>query len=225
MSDFLNSVTFGGRNIANVATAFPVPVGSDVSLSSLLSSKMSSTDCDLLKPLTPGVQGVNSIISQAVVLRGVAPSFTHNTQQNRETQTSLQAEGMKLFETCSSAKEMLDLYFRNSSPGSLQTCWSVNQACITKPPFPNIFAPHVTDNGVIVEGYARPPGCSVLQSSLMSSMNTSTATCDMLLSLTKWARKVNIQRYHSFLEGGVELDSFKEALEVLETLSQRYETP
>ena len=47
----------------------------------------------------------------------------------------------------------------------------------------------------------------------------------MLLSLIQWAKKVNINKHHLFLESGTEAETFKEMLEDLICLSERYENP
>lgn len=223
MSSFVESVAFGGRRIASLSSSFPLPLEETVTLSSLLSSRLHRNRTGLLQSITPEVSNNPSVISQSAVIRGIPTSLAHNSEKNVCTQTHSQLEN--LFEVCSSTKEIVRSFLENLHPSTSPQCWNVNQACMVRPPFPNIFAPKVTVDGLIVEGYTRPKNGRVNQTSVLSRVETNSGIASLLLSLVQWAKKVDISKHHVFLESGTEVESFKGILEELTSLSERYENP
>lgn len=223
MSSFVDSVAFGQRKIASLSSTFPLPVEETVPLASLLGSRLHRNGRELLQSITPGVSNSSFLISQSAVIRGIPASLTHNPQRNVQTQNPLQHENP--FEVCSAPNEIVQTFLQNLHPETSAMCWNVNQACMVKPPFPNIFAPRVTSDGFVVEGYARPESGRVNQTSVLSRIETNSGIANMLSSLIQWAKKVNINKHHLFLESGTEVETFKEMLEELTNLSQRYENP
>lgn len=223
MSSFVDSVAFGQRKIASLSSTFPLPVEETVPLASLLGSRLHRNGRELLQSITPGVSNSSFLISQSAVIRGIPSSLTHNPQRNVQTQNPLQHENP--FEVCSAPNEIVQTFLQNLHPETSAMCWNVNQACMVKPPFPNIFAPRVTSDGFVVEGYARPESGRVNQTSVLSRVETNSGIANMLSSLIQWAKKVNINKHHLFLESGTEVETFKEMLEELTNLSQRYEYP
>jgi len=225
MNDLVAMVTAGGRTVASAATTFPVPLGKNISISDLLSGEQLARK-QILTSLTPNIGQNSTLISNAAVLRGVQPSLAQSSVPGHlYIENSLREKSRGPRDHCDSMNELLRAYFQNVYPGAAHECWSVNQGCMTKPPFPNIFSPCVTGKGFVIEGFSRPHGTNIPQVSALSSLSTCTGIRDMLNSLSSWARKVNIQKYHSFLEAGTEIASFEEAIESIETLAQRYETP
>lgn len=223
MSSFIDGVAFGGRKIASLSSTFPLPVEETVPLASLLGSRLRRSGQELLQSVTPGVSNSSSLISQSAVIRGIPASLTHNPQRNVQTQNPLQHENP--FEVCSDTNEMVQTFLQNLHPQTSPLCWNVNRACMVKPPYPNIFASRVTSDGFVTEGYARPEGNRVNQTSVLSRVETNSGIASMLLSLIQWAKKVNINKHHLFLETGTEAETFKEMLEDLTCLSERYENP
>lgn len=223
MSSFANSVAFGGRKLASLDTTFPLSIEETVPLASLLGSKLHSNGQEFLQSVTPGVSNSSFIISQAAVIRGIPASLTHNPPRNVQTQNPSQHKNP--FEDCSAANEIVQMFLQNLHPNTLPMCWNVNRACMVKPPFPNIFAPRVTSEGLVIEGYARRKGSRVNQTSVLSRVKTNSGIASMLMSLIQWAKKVNISKHHLFLESGTEAETFKEMLEDLTNLSERYENP
>lgn len=223
MSSFVDSVAFGERKIASLSLTFPLPVEETVPLASLLGSRLHRNGRELLQSLTPGVSNDSSLISQSAVIRGIPASMAHNPERNVCTQTLLQHESP--FEVCSSTDEIVRTFLENLHPNTSPLCWNVNQACMVKPPFPNIFASKVTSDGFAMEGYTRPKNSRVNQISVLSRVETNSDIAGMLLSLVQWAKQVNISKHHVFLESGTEVESFQGMLEELTSLSQRYENP
>ena len=223
MSSFIDSVAFGGRKIASLSTTFPLPVEETVPLASLLGSRLHRSGQELLQSVTPGVSNSSCLISQSAVIRGIPASLTHNPKRNVQTQNPSLHENP--FEVCSATNEMIQTFLQNLHPQTSPLCWNVNQACMVKPPFPNIFASRVTNDGFVVDGYARPECRRVNQTSVLSRVESNPGIADMLLSLIQWAKKVNINKHHLFLESGTEAETFKEMLEGLTCLSERYENP
>ncbi|XP_068755236.1 protein misato homolog 1-like [Montipora capricornis] len=223
MNSFVESVAFGERTVASLSSTFPLPVEETSSLSSLFHSRLNKNGKELLQSLTPGMSSNCSVISQSAVVRGIPTSLVCTSSRNIRAQTSLQNDSS--FEACSSASEIVHAFLRNLNPNASSSCWNVNQACIVKPPFPNIFAPKVTADGFVMEGYTRPKSCGVNLTSVLSCLETNSGISDMLLSLVHWAKKVDIRKHHVFLESGTEVESFNGILEELSSLSQRYKNP
>lgn len=178
----------------------------------------------LLQLLTLGMSSNCSVISQSAVVRGIPTSLVYTSSRNIRAQTSLQNDSCS-FEACSSASEIVHAFLRNLNPNASSSCWNVNQACIVKPPFPNIFAPKVTADGFVMEGYTRRKSCGVNLTSVLSCLETNSGISDMLLSLVHWAKKVDIRKHDVFLESGIEVESFIGIREELSSLSQRYKNP
>ena len=223
MSSFVNSVAFGERKIASLSSTFPLPVEETVPLTSLLGSRLNRNGRELLQSLTPCISNSFSLISQSAVIRGIPASLTHNPPRSIQSQNPVQHENP--FEICSAANEIVQTFLQNLHPDTQPTCWNVNQACMVKPPFPNIFTSRVTHNGLVVEGYVRPENRRVNQTSVLSRVETNSDIANMLMSLIQWAKRVNITKHHLFMESGTEVETFKEMLEDLASLSQRYENP
>ena len=221
MSSFVDSIAFGERKIASVSSTFPLPVEETIPLTSLLGSSLHRNGRELLQSLTPGVSNDSSLISQSAVIRGIPASLAHNPERNICAQTPLQHENP--FAVCSSTSEIVRTFLGNLHPNTSPSCWNVNQACIVKPPYPNIFTPKVTTDGFVVEGYTRPKNGRVNQTSVLSRVDTNSGIAGMLFSLVQWAKKVDISKHHVFLESGTEVEIFKGLLEELTSLSQRYE--
>ena len=216
MSSFVDSVAFGERKIASLSSTFPLPLEETMTLSTLLGSRLHRYGRELLQSITPGVSNSSLVISQSAVTRGIPASLAL-------TQTPLQHESP--FKVCSSISEIVRTFLENLHPNTSPLCWNVNQACMVRPPFPNIFAPRIAADGFVVDGYTRPKNGRVNQTSVLSRVETNSGIAGMLLSLVQWAKKVDISKRHAFLESGIEVESFKEMLEELTSLSQRYENP
>lgn len=222
MNSFVNSVGFGERKIASLSSTFPLPVEDTVPLTSLLGSRLNGNGTELLQSITPGIAHSSSLISQSAVIRGIPASLTHTPQRNIQSQNSVLHENP--FEVCSTANEIVQTFLQTLHPQTQPVCWNVSQACMVKPPFPNIFGARVTHDGLVVDGYARPESVRVNQTSVLSRLETNSGIASMLLSLIQWAKRVNISKHHLFLESGTEEETFKEMLEELTSLSQRYVT-
>lgn len=223
MNSFVNSVAFGERKIASLSLTFPLPIEDAIPLSSLLGSTLSRNRTEFLQSVTPGISHSSSLISQSVVIRGIPASLTHTPQQNIQSQDSVLHENP--FEVCTTASEMVQTFLQNLHPQTQPVCWNVNQTCMVKPPFPNIFGSRVTNDGLVVDGYTRPESVRVSQTSVLSRLEANSGIASMLLSLIQWAKRVNISKHYLFLESGTEEETFKEMLEDLTSLSQRYVNP
>ena len=221
MSSFIDSVAHGERKIASLSSSFPLPVDENNSLASFLGSRLQSYGRELLQCISPGVSNSSSLISQSAVVRGIPVTHAYNPEKNISTQTSLQSKNP--LEACASANEIVRTFLENVHPNTSPLCWNVNQACMVKPPFPNIFAPKVNSYGFSVEGYVRPENTRVNQTNVLSRLETNSSIGSMLLSLVQWAKKANISKHHVFLESGIEVESFNGLQEELSSLSQRYE--
>lgn len=222
MNSFVDSVAFGERTLASLSATFPLPLEETSSLPLLFQSELDRRRRELLQSLTPGVSNDCFVISQSAVIRGIPASLTSNPLKSIQAQFP---QNNNPFRACSSTKEQLQAFLKNLYPNTSSSCWSVEQACMVKPPFPNIFDPKITAGGFPVEGYARNKNHSVNQTSVMSSLETNSSITDLLLSLVRWAKKVDIRKHHVFLESGTEVESFNGMLEELTSLSQKYNNP
>ena len=222
MNSFVDSVAFGERTLASLSSTFPLPLEETSSLPLLFQSELDKCGKELLQSLTPGVSNDCFVISQSAVIRGIPSSLVSNPVKDIQTQTP---RNNNAFRACSSTKELLHTFLKNLNPNTSASCWSVEQACMVKPPFPNIFDPKITVSGFPVEGYARNKNHGVNQTSVLSSLETNSGITDLLLSLVRWAKKADIRKHHVFLECGTEFESFNGTLEELTRLSQQYNNP
>ena len=223
MSDLVDMVTAGGRTVANMATAMPVPCGGTVTLYDLFNDKQ-RVKKPFLSAITPNLGRDSRIISNAAILR-YDSSLPLSRSQSSTHQINLSPRARSPRDFHNTARDVLTVYFQNLYPEGNHSCWSVGQACMTKSPFPNIFASSVTQQGSVIEGYSRTCKSGVPQISVLSNLNTCTGIENVLNSLRSWSQKVNIQKYNSFLEAGTEFSTFEESLESISSLAQRYEIP
>ena len=220
MDDITSCLTFGGRKVISGSTSFPLPIGNNHRLGTLLHSAMNSKDTKLLVPLTPNVNQVTNLMSQVAVLRdGNSP-----IPQNKEVSQPLK-KPKSLIDGCQSKLEMLNVFSQACNPLSVCANWVSDQECMVTPPFPGIFTPAVSHNGFVQEGFQRDPNSIVEHVSVLSSLGTSKSIGDMLCSISNWAKKVDIKKHNSFIESGVEYETFMNVLVDLESQAHNYENP
>ncbi|XP_031567453.1 protein misato homolog 1-like [Actinia tenebrosa] len=220
MDDITKCLTFGGRKLTSASTSFPLPIGYDHQLGALLDSAFYSKDSKLLLPLTPNVEQVTNLMSQVSIFRGGSPSIPQNAKVAQPSK-----KFKSLMDGCQSNLEILNIFSQACNPSGACSNWVSDQACKVEPPFPGIFTPSVSKNGFVQEGFQRDHNCIVEQVSVLSSLGMSKSIGNMLYSITNWAKKVDIKKHNSFIESGLEYETFMNVLVDLESHAHNYENP
>ncbi len=58
---------------------------------------------------------------------------------------------------------------------------------------------------------------------VMTSLQCTQSVGDLLTKLHDYSSRLNIAKFHKYLEAGLEADEFKETLDSLKTLAENYE--
>lgn len=219
MNNLIDSLTFGDRKITSASCSFPLPLGANKPLQSVLNSTLHSKESCLLTPLTPNISQVNQPLSQVAVLRGAYATLAN--QNSGQLQQPMK-KPKTLIDSCQSSLEMLNAFSQAMNPYCVNTNWSVNQACRITPPYPNFFGPSVTSAGTVEEGYIRGDKETIKDVNMLACLGTSTGVGEMIQSLVKWSKKVDIRKHNCFIDSGIEYSEFLEVLESLETVANNY---
>ncbi|XP_030832931.1 protein misato homolog 1 [Strongylocentrotus purpuratus] len=198
-----------GRKIASLHTSFPLSFHSSSTLADTLGGSL--LPC---QPLTPHLgQETVAPFAQSVVLRG-----TPQDRIKRPPQKDLNP-----YHKCYDEEEMLRNYLLSNYQRTLSSGRCVKQPCKTLAPFPHLFGPEVNRDGFLAdEDRKKEQGVESIPA--MTSLQSSPAVKHLLKSLLTEARKLDIHKFHGYLEEGLEEDEFKEHLQDLEQLMPCYLT-
>nr|XP_054754974.1 protein misato homolog 1-like [Lytechinus pictus] len=198
-----------GRKIGSLHTNFPLSFHSSSTLADTLGGSM--LPC---QPLMPHFgQEIIAPFSQSVVLRG-----TPLDRVKRPPQPDL-----NLYHQCYDEEEMLRNYLLSNYPRTLSSGRCVQQPCKTTAPFPHLFNAEVNRDGFLFDE-ERKKEQGVESIPLMTSLQSSPAVKNLLSCLLTEARKLDIHKFHGYLEEGLEEDEYKEHLNDLEQLIPCYLT-
>ncbi|XP_014775446.1 protein misato homolog 1 [Octopus bimaculoides] len=210
MKDVSHSFNSLSRKVAALCSTIPFPLGED---SSLIESLMQMGDQVPWTPISPYVNTETKPWMTSTILRGIPGSMTKSD--------NISAEFAPLLSQCNTRDDVLKLYLSETMPSSLNAGCSVSSQCHLASSFPHIFTPNITSQGFI-STMLRPPLQVVSTVPVMSSLQSTKDSGEMVGMLYEEAKKVNLKRFHRFLAAGLEEDEFKECLNELANLSENY---
>ncbi|XP_072050730.1 protein misato homolog 1-like [Amphiura filiformis] len=200
-----------GRKIGSLQSSLPFPF----QLGNTLASEFNSLDGNVpWRSLTPYTHNPSAVpFAQSVVLRGI-PKDKLVVPGKHPTNN---------LELCKTGSEMLSLYLSGQYPRSLNSALCVYQASKTVAPYPHIFNENVRHEGYL-SNETRSQTLGVSSVPMMTSLQSSPTTGHLLAELVKQSQRLDIRKFHGYVEGGLEPDEFKETMDNLQAMSECYTT-
>nr|KAF6397368.1 misato mitochondrial distribution and morphology regulator 1 [Rousettus aegyptiacus] len=150
--------------------------------------------------------------AQSVVLRGL----------DRACHTSQHAPGRPLpspLHACSTGEEVLALYLQQQQPRARSSAHLLLAPCKVAPPYPRLFS-RLRQQGLVPD--AAPTGPAVDSIPVLGALCSSSSWNRTLGDLAQELSTLDLRRWASFLDAGVERDDFQELLQELHGLAQCY---
>lgn len=211
ISQLCEMLSVGGKKIGTLCSSLPFPL---LERQSIVSRLNEIQDTSIFKPLAPDIGNFSCLspYSQFVVCRG----FPSNKLKDAVPQPQ------NPFEVGKSVDEMMKMMISNLYPSTVSSLLTVSQAALTSSPYPHIFSPLVSSSGLIGDK-PRPEDEAVKSIPLVTSLQSSPATRNLLNKLSSEAKKIDLRRYHGYFESNMEADEYQEILDNLDSLNQRYD--
>ncbi|XP_023569347.1 protein misato homolog 1 [Octodon degus] len=203
-------LSFSGKKVVTAEAIIPFPWVPGQSLPDTLVQLGRST------PWTPlsacGDPSGKCCFAQSVVLRGV----------DKASHTSQLPPGTPLpspLHACLTGEEVLAQYLQQQQPRVISSSHLLLAPCRVVPPYPYFFS-SFHQQGVI-------PGCPLRDTAVQSipvfgALRSSSSLHQTLRSLAKELTQLDLRRWASFLDAGVEQDDVEELLQELHSLAQCY---
>uniref|UniRef100_A0A8C6CZB4 Protein misato homolog 1 n=1 Tax=Moschus moschiferus TaxID=68415 RepID=A0A8C6CZB4_MOSMO len=210
LADMLN---FSGKKVVTAGATIPFPLVPSQSLPDTLMQLREAT------PWTPlsacGDPSGTCCFAQSVVLRGL----------DRARHTSQLTPGTPLpspLHTCTSGEEVLAQYLQQQQPGARSSSHLLLTPCKVVPPYPYLFSSSLSQHGLVLDS---PPTGTVVESiPVLGALCSSSSLNRALGDLAKDLSKLDLRRWASFMDAGVEQDDLQETLQELRSLAQCYES-
>uniref|UniRef100_A0A8C5L2G3 Misato 1, mitochondrial distribution and morphology regulator n=1 Tax=Jaculus jaculus TaxID=51337 RepID=A0A8C5L2G3_JACJA len=203
MAQLADMLSFSGRKVVTADAIIPFPLVPGQSLPDTL---LQLGDTIPWTPLSAcGDPAGTQCFAQSVVLRGI----------DRTCHTSSLTPGAPLPSTlhaCASGKEVLAQYLEQQQPRVTSSSHLLLTPCMVAPPYPNLFSSF------------RQPGMGMMKITVQNipvfgALRSSSSMFRTLRSLAEELSRLDLRRWASFLDAGVEQDDKEELLQELHSLS------
>ncbi|XP_057582051.1 protein misato homolog 1 [Hippopotamus amphibius kiboko] len=209
LADMLN---FSGKKVVAAEATIPFPLGPSRSLPDTLMQLGEAT------PWTPlsacGDPPGTRCFAQSVVLRGL----------DRACHTSQLTPGTPLpspLHACTTGEEVLAQYLQQQRPSVRSSSHLLLTPCKVVPPYPHLFSSSLSQHGLVLDG--PPTGAAVESIPTLGALCSSSALNRALGDVAKDLAKLDLRRWASFMDAGVEQDDLEETLQELCSLAQCYQ--
>ncbi|EHA99573.1 misato-like protein 1 [Heterocephalus glaber] len=204
-------LTYSGKKVVTAEALIPFPWLPAQSLPDALIQLGGTT------PWTPlsacGDPSGTRCFAQSVVLRGV----------DKASHTSLLPPGTplpSLLHACTTGEEVLAQYLREQQPRVASSSHLLLTPCRVAPPYPPFFSSSFGQQGVA-------PGCPLRGTAeqsipVLGALRSSSSLHQTLGALAKELEQLDLRRWASFLDTGVEQGDVEELLQELHSLAQCY---
>ncbi|XP_052493592.1 protein misato homolog 1 [Budorcas taxicolor] len=210
LADMLN---FSGKKVVTAGATIPFPLVPSQSLPDALMQLGEAT------PWTPlsacGDPSGTCCFAQSVVLRGL----------DRAHHTSQLTPGTPLpspLHACTTGEEVLAQYLQQQQPRVRSSSHLLLTPCKVVPPYPSLFSSSLSQHGSVLDGL--PTGTAVESIPVLGALCSSSSLNRALGDLAKDLSKLDLRRWASFMDAGVEQDDLEETLQELRSLAQCYES-
>ncbi|XP_077989542.1 protein misato homolog 1-like [Glandiceps talaboti] len=215
ISTITDTLAAMGRKAAALSVSSPVPLSDNSSLADMFSNYIDVFPWQSVTPYCSQASPFNSF-AQTVALRGI-PKDLLKSPSSEEHMVDNQLQ------TCNSVDDMLKMYLTAVFSTTLNSGVCVDEPCKTVTPFPHIFHPKVGGSG-LVRSTNRPSKVVVESVPMMTALQSTSCMQNLLNSLYKEGKKLNIKKFHQYLDSGLEVDDYTESLCNLQELSECYQS-
>ncbi|XP_045838977.1 protein misato homolog 1 isoform X4 [Meles meles] len=208
LADLLN---FSGKKVVTAAATIPFPLVPGQSLPDALVQLGGPT---AWTPLSACRDPCGTrFFAQSVVLRGL----------DGACHTSRLAPGTPLpspLHACGTGEDVLAQYLQQQEPRVRSSAHLLLAPCKVAPPYPRLFSPSLSQHGLVLDG--SPPGAAVESIPVLGALCSSSTLSRTLGDLARDLSTLDVRRWASFLDAGVEQADVEEALEALGSLARCY---
>nr|XP_048310919.1 protein misato homolog 1 [Myodes glareolus] len=207
MAHLADLLSFSGKKVVTAEAVIPFPLDPDQSLPDILGQLGGAI------PWTPlsacGDSAGRRCFAQSVVLRGI----------DRTSHTSKLNPGTPLpsaLHACASGEEVLAQYLQQQHPRVLSSSHLLLTPCRVAPPYPHLFS-SFSHKGLALDGAA------VQSIPVFGALRSSSSLYHTLGDLAEELARLDLRRWASFMDAGVEQDDMEELLQDLHSLAQCYQ--
>ncbi|KAL4828398.1 hypothetical protein H8958_011965 [Nasalis larvatus] len=211
MVHLADMLSFCGKKVVTAGATIPFPLAPGQSLPDSLMQFGGAT------PWTPlsacGEPSGTRCFAQSVVLRGIDRAC-HTSQLTPGTPppSSLHA--------CTTGEEVLAQYLQQQQPRVMSSSHLLLTPCRVAPPYPHLFS-SCSPQGMVLDG--SPKGAAVESIPVFGALCSSSSLHQTLEALARDLTKLDLRRWASFMDAGVEHDDVAELLQELQSLAQCYQ--
>uniref|UniRef100_A0A2K6T3G4 Protein misato homolog 1 n=1 Tax=Saimiri boliviensis boliviensis TaxID=39432 RepID=A0A2K6T3G4_SAIBB len=203
MVQLADMLSFCGKKVVTAGATIPFPLAPGQSLPDSLMQLRGAT------PWTPlsacGDPSGTRCFAQSVVLRGIG-RFTPGTPPS-----SLHA--------CTTGEEVLAQYLQQQQPRAMSSSHLLLTPRRVVPPYPHLFS-SCSPQGLVPDGSLK--GAAVESIPVFGALCSSSSLHRTLEALAGDLTKLDVRRWASFMDAGVEHDDVAELLQELRSLAQCY---
>ncbi|XP_023372239.1 protein misato homolog 1 isoform X2 [Otolemur garnettii] len=212
MVHLADMLSFSGKKVVTAGATIPFPLVPGQSLPDSLVQLGGAT------PWTPlsacGDPSGTRCFAQSVVLRGV----------DKACHTSHLSPGTPLrspLHACTTGEEVLAQYLQQQQPRVRSSSHLLLTPCMVAPPYPHLFSTSFShEHGVVPNG---PPKGAASSIPVLGALCSSSSLHRTLEALAKELTRLDLRRWASFMDSGVEQDDLEELLQELQSLAQCYQ--
>uniref|UniRef100_A0A2R9A4M9 DML1/Misato tubulin domain-containing protein n=1 Tax=Pan paniscus TaxID=9597 RepID=A0A2R9A4M9_PANPA len=151
--------------------------------------------------------------AQSVVLRGIDRAC-HTSQLTPGTPPP------SALHACTTGEQILAQYLQQQQPGVMSSSHLLLTPCRVAPPYPHLFS-SCSPPGMVLDG--SPKGAAVESIPVFGVLCSSSSLHQTLEALARDLTKLDLRRWASFMDAGVEHDDVAELLQELQSLAQCYQ--
>uniref|UniRef100_A0A8I5N7Q8 Misato mitochondrial distribution and morphology regulator 1 n=1 Tax=Papio anubis TaxID=9555 RepID=A0A8I5N7Q8_PAPAN len=210
MVHLADMLSFCGKKVVTAGATIPFPLAPGQSLPDSLMQFGGAT------PWTPlsacGEPSGTRCFAQSVVLRGIDRAC-HTSQLTPGTPPP------SCLHACATGEEVLAQYLQQQQPRVMSSSHLLLTPCRVAPPYPHLFS-SCSPQGMVLDGF--PKGAAVESIPVFGALCSSSSLHQTLEALARDLTKLDLRRWASFMDAGVEHDDVAELLQELQSLAQCY---
>ncbi|XP_030866596.3 protein misato homolog 1 isoform X2 [Gorilla gorilla gorilla] len=210
MVHLADMLSFCGKKVVTAGAIIPFPLAPGQSLPDSLMQFGGAT------PWTPlsacGEPSGTRCFAESVVLRGIDRAC-HTSQLTPGTSPP------SALHACTTGEEILAQYLQQQQPGVMSSSHLLLTPCRVAPPYPHLFS-SCSPPGMVLDG---SPKGAVESIPVFGALCSSSSLHQTLEALARDLTKLDLRRWASFMDAGVEHDDVAELLQELQSLAQCYQ--
>ncbi|XP_042537457.1 protein misato homolog 1 [Dipodomys spectabilis] len=212
MVHLADMLSFSGKKVVTAEAIIPFPLVPGKSLPDTLMQLGEASPWTSLSAC--GDPSGTRCFAQSVVLRGI----------DRASHTSQLVSGTPLpsaLHACTTGEEVLAQYLQQQQPRVISSSHLLLTPCRVAPPYPHLFSSSFSQQGAMLEG--PPRGTEVKNIPVFGALRSSASLYQTLGGLADELSKLDLRRWASFMDAGVEHDDMEELLQELRSLAHCYQ--